>query len=283
MIPIYADTNVGPKFYTRADALLVRHTFFTIQSEGPFCGRPAFFIRLGGCNLGDKSKYCSFCDSDFRAEHSTYQTYQELLDKILEVRAPLEYDPLIVITGGEPFLQAIQLQRFVRHLHENLDWVEIQFESNGTMFSHIRSLLAQAVYNSVSVVVSPKAAMTDDGLHFTGDPGASFTDAEESDSASEETWFIADNLYYKFVVSADPTSKHNQLPAWVDRIPPEKVYISAIAEYRRELKPGETANLWDATLIDQASTSKNYQYAAELAMEKGFNLSVQSHLLCSIE
>lgn len=283
MITIHPDTSIGPKFYTRADALLVRKTFFTIQSEGPFAGRPAFFIRLGGCNLGDKTKYCSFCDSDFRTSESSYRTYEELLEEYRACSARVTYEPLIVITGGEPFLQSFQLQRFVRLLHDSLEWVEIQFESNGTMLAQIKCLLAQSDYNSVSVVISPKAASVESGIHFTGDPGDVFSSVEESESITEEAWFIADNLYYKFVVDADSESKQHYLPTWVEKIPPDKVYISPIAVYKRELLAGEVANVWDATLIDTKRTAENYAYASELALEKGFQLSVQSHLFCAIE
>ena len=40
--------------------LSIKSIFKTLQAEGPYCGVPAIFIRLGGCNLA-----CSFCDTEF--------------------------------------------------------------------------------------------------------------------------------------------------------------------------------------------------------------------------
>ncbi|HEY6020017.1 MAG TPA: 7-carboxy-7-deazaguanine synthase QueE, partial [Candidatus Paceibacterota bacterium] len=42
------------------ESFLVKDIFYTIQGEGPYAGRPAVFVRLGGCNLR-----CAFCDTDF--------------------------------------------------------------------------------------------------------------------------------------------------------------------------------------------------------------------------
>ena len=40
-----------------ADELPVMEEFFTIQGEGKYTGTPAYFIRLGGCDVG-----CVWCD-----------------------------------------------------------------------------------------------------------------------------------------------------------------------------------------------------------------------------
>lgn len=66
MTVIFPDTNISPKHFADApaDALLVRTMFPTLQGEGPFAGRPAIFIRLGGCNLGAKdvgAPGCAWC------------------------------------------------------------------------------------------------------------------------------------------------------------------------------------------------------------------------------
>lgn len=49
---------VGKKLFDSAppESLFVTSMFMTLQGEGPFRGRPAFFIRLAKCNLA-----CSFC------------------------------------------------------------------------------------------------------------------------------------------------------------------------------------------------------------------------------
>ena len=40
-----------------SDELPVMEEFFTIQGEGKYSGTPAYFIRLGGCDVG-----CVWCD-----------------------------------------------------------------------------------------------------------------------------------------------------------------------------------------------------------------------------
>jgi 7-carboxy-7-deazaguanine synthase len=76
--------------------LAICEIFYSLQGEGPFMGRPAVFVRLSGCVL----PYCEFCDTP----EALGQGYPMALDTIL--RQVLSYKcSLVVITGGEPFLQ----------------------------------------------------------------------------------------------------------------------------------------------------------------------------------
>ena len=78
--------------------LLVREIFHSIQGEGPFVGCPAVFVRLSGCNLA-----CKFCDTDHMTEING-MTDQEILSEVDRLTRGSETN-LVVITGGEPFLQ----------------------------------------------------------------------------------------------------------------------------------------------------------------------------------
>lgn len=91
--------------------------FDTIQGEGPFAGRPAFFLRLAGCNL-----QCPGCDTDYTIGRKTW-TLEKLFFSL-----PLERK-LIVITGGEPFRQNIR--PFVQGCL--LRGYPVQIETNGTL------------------------------------------------------------------------------------------------------------------------------------------------------
>lgn len=75
-------------------ALPVMERFYTIQGEGSNTGKPAFFIRTAGCDVG-----CVWCDvkeSWNAGEHPVIQV-DDLVDEALRSGAPQ-----VVITGGEP-------------------------------------------------------------------------------------------------------------------------------------------------------------------------------------
>ena len=72
--------------------------FQTIQGEGIFSGRPCVFIRFQGCCLK-----CKFCDTDF--DRGIPMSLHDILDEVSCLMPPECDQPLVVITGGEPFLQ----------------------------------------------------------------------------------------------------------------------------------------------------------------------------------
>lgn len=93
--------------------------FHSVQGEGFFLGRGATFIRLAGCNLR-----CAWCDTpeSFDSGRATVLTAQEI------VGDGQEFQPLVVITGGEPTLH--DLGSLVAELHRAGKFVAI--ETNGT-------------------------------------------------------------------------------------------------------------------------------------------------------
>ena len=70
--------------------------FYTLQGEGYHQGRAAYFIRLGGCDVG-----CVWCDvkDSWDAEKHPLFTIDDLLLNIEKTPAKL-----VVITGGEPLM-----------------------------------------------------------------------------------------------------------------------------------------------------------------------------------
>lgn len=74
--------------------LPVMEQFYTIQGEGAFTGYPAYFIRLGGCDVG-----CVWCDvkDSWDASKHPQMTTEDLLTEIQKTPAKI-----CVITGGEP-------------------------------------------------------------------------------------------------------------------------------------------------------------------------------------
>ena len=70
--------------------------FYTIQGEGAHSGRAAYFIRLGGCEVG-----CHWCDVKESWDASTHPSHT--LDTI--VTGALQHPGrMAVVTGGEPLM-----------------------------------------------------------------------------------------------------------------------------------------------------------------------------------
>ena len=76
--------------------LPVMEAFYTIQGEGVFSGVPAYFIRLGGCDVG-----CVWCD----VKDSWDAAKWPILDIDSIVEGALGFPgKMVVITGGEPLM-----------------------------------------------------------------------------------------------------------------------------------------------------------------------------------
>jgi len=76
--------------------LPVMESFYTIQGEGYFSGTPAYFIRLGGCDVG-----CKWCDvkESWDASQFDWIHINAIAKEVQESGAKLA-----VITGGEPLI-----------------------------------------------------------------------------------------------------------------------------------------------------------------------------------
>lgn len=68
--------------------------FYTIQGEGFYQGHAAYFIRLGGCDVG-----CVWCDVKESWDADAHP--QVSVDEMVQ-RAKSSGTKLVVITGGEP-------------------------------------------------------------------------------------------------------------------------------------------------------------------------------------
>lgn len=70
--------------------------FFTLQGEGYQTGKAAYFIRIGGCDVG-----CSWCDSRFSWNpklHPVIKT-DDIIDNVIKSGTDS-----VVVTGGEPLM-----------------------------------------------------------------------------------------------------------------------------------------------------------------------------------
>lgn len=270
MIPIVVqnkDVNLTQAAYSHLcpDQLYVHGTFYTVQGEGPLAGKPAWFIRLAGCNFGAKepSIACSFCDTAFRLEDSTVRTIESLCEEFEVLTQNLGFTPAVVITGGEPLLQKNVVDLITTLLDPSeptyVPRTQVQIETNGSQVPVLRNLL-DTFYadDDLTVVISPKTVKGSYG--------------KEKDYGSKHGY------YYKFVVSADPENPHHVVPDWAPR---SRTYVSPMTVYKRPYQ-GEVSSVWDNDLIDVEATKANYAYAAKLSMERGYTVSVQMHTFLNI-
>lgn len=76
--------------------LPVMETFYSVQGEGFYAGEPAFFIRLGGCNIG-----CHWCDvkESWDATKHPIKSIDEIVSEIKKGCVSK-----VIVTGGEPLM-----------------------------------------------------------------------------------------------------------------------------------------------------------------------------------
>lgn len=110
--------------------------FYTIQGEGFYSGTPAYFIRIGGCNIK-----CHWCDVKTSWNASKYSLIS--IDTI--TNKAITYSKTIVLTGGKPLMynldqltQKLKAQNYTIHIETSgaypysriLDWICLSPKKN---------------------------------------------------------------------------------------------------------------------------------------------------------
>lgn len=92
-VPMIADFDIRM-------AVPVMEHFYTLQGEGIYAGKAAYFIRLAGCDVG-----CVWCD----VKESWTATREQLM-KYTDLATVIGKSPanLAVVTGGEPCIYALE-------------------------------------------------------------------------------------------------------------------------------------------------------------------------------
>lgn len=147
--------------------LVLSEIFRAHQGEGPSAGRPATFVRLMGCNLT-----CSWCDTPYTWDATRFDLRKEGVRTDVRDVAQMCLDPLLVITGGEPLLQAHGIGALLGLVPGRL----VEIETNGTLPPP--AWASRARWN-----VSPK--LTHSGQATTPHPG----------------WSVRPDVAWKFVVT----------------------------------------------------------------------------------
>ena len=200
------------------------------------------------------------CDTKFFLDSGVPTHFETILMHLHDADCDL-----LVVTGGEPLLQP-NIEKMIRYIQLHRPSVHIQFETNGTQTTTMKSILEFG--DRVTVVCSPKASAKSGYVSVPPLPTKLVNTLK--------------NFYYKFVMTADQTDPHGQLPAWAFEVP-NRVYLSPMTVYQRNVGENEIASSWDLSLVDHASTRANYKRVAYLAMAYGFTVSIQMHTWLDME
>jgi len=220
--------------------------FASLQGEGPSQGKPCAFVRLSRCNLA-----CVWCDTAYtwrfegdNRPHRSGLTYERTANQVAlpedEVarRIAALGQPRLVITGGEPLLQAAALARMLALLPD----IRVEIETNGTVAPPpaLDALVAQ--YN-----VSPKLA-------HSGNPADLALPPERLTA-----WATEPRAALKFVV-AEPADVDEVL-ALAERyaIPRTRIWLMAEG-------------------TDPATLNARETWLAPLCLEHGLTLSNRLHI-----
>lgn len=103
--------NNSSQISNQTALLPVMESFYTLQGEGFHAGRAAYFIRLGGCDVG-----CVWCDVKESWDANAHPKFfiNQIVEKAIaetginkHKHSILHFKPLVVITGGEPLLHQL--------------------------------------------------------------------------------------------------------------------------------------------------------------------------------
>ena len=89
-------------------------TFYSIQGEGFYAGRPAHFIRLGGCDVG-----CGWCDVKESWDHGEHE-----IINVNKIVSGVNNEGIVVVTGGEPLMWDMNI--LTKELKKNKNSVHLE-------------------------------------------------------------------------------------------------------------------------------------------------------------
>ena len=206
--------------------------FASLQGEGPSAGKPCAFVRLSRCNLA-----CVWCDTAYtwhfegdNRPHRSGETYDRQANQVTlseadtAARIAALDKPRLVVTGGEPMLQAAALARLLPLLPE----IAVEIETNGTVAPHAALDPLVAQYN-----VSPKLAHSGNSAELALVP------------ERLAHWAKEPRAFFKFVI-AEPADVEQVLDLAAGfAIPRERIYLMAEGTDARTL---EAREVWLAEL-----------------------------------
>ena len=220
--------------------------FASVQGEGPSVGRPVSFMRLSRCNLA-----CVWCDTAYtwhfegdNRPHRDGVTFERKANQVTldeqEVAARITQlgQDRLVITGGEPLLQAPALGKLLDRLPD----ISVEIETNGTTTVPPPLDVRIDQFN-----VSPK-------LSHSGNPADLALLSERLDAYATDP-----RAWFKFVIAE---------PSDVDEV------LALRDRYR--FKPGHVFLMPEGT--DSETLRSREKWLAELCVKHGFRMSDRLHI-----
>ena len=220
--------------------------FASLQGEGPSAGAPVAFVRLSRCNLA-----CIWCDTAYtwhfegdERPHRSGEHYDRKANQL--TLSPLETAQRIaalgqnrlVITGGEPLLQAGKLAEMLEHLPD----IAVEIETNGTIDPPARLDVRVDQYN-----VSPKLAHSGNPADLALKP------------AMLDRWATDPRAAFKFVIAEPEDLEQVHQLARAHAIPPGRIW----------LMPEGT---------DSATLRTREQWLAPLCWRHGYRMTDRLHI-----
>ena len=220
--------------------------FASLQGEGPSAGMPVAFIRLSRCNLA-----CTWCDTAYtwrfegdNRPHRDGVTFDRKDNQVtldvsdIAARIAALGQKRLVITGGEPLLQAGKLAELLELLPD----MTFEIETNGTVAAPARLDIRVDRYN-----VSPKLAHSGNDAELALIP-------ERLDAYATDP-----RAFFKFVISS---------PGDVEEV------LALQRRYR--FRPGHVYLMAEGT--DSATLRGRQAWLSELCLQHGFRMSDRLHI-----
>ena len=233
-------------------------SFLSIQGEGKFSGKLAYFFRFAGCNLRCNGFKCKSkspktgeilvgCDT-LKAVFINHFEYEKILNinELIEKIPNLANKPIIVITGGEPLIHH-KNELFYEFVSELLKQnYEVHFETNGTVFVEFDKF---ENYKKCVFAISPK-------LEISGET----KEKRVNFAALLNLKQNAKDSFYKFVIFGKE-SENNEIKQILE-ICKNEVYCMPLGKNLSELE-------------------KNAPKVAQFCVKNGYNYSDRLHIRIS--
>jgi len=221
--------------------LKVSELFASVQGEGPSAGLPSVFLRLAQCNL-----HCVWCDTKYTWDFRTFRYEDEVhVESVPHVAERiLGHAPeRLVVTGGEPLIQAGALGELFRVLDERRRFT-IEIETNGTFAPSAE--LAERIdqWN-----VSPKLGNAGDPERLRLNPDALAALA------------TTERAYLKLVVESEADAEEAEALVAALAWPRERVLLMAQASTRDALAER-------GPLISAEALRRGFRYSPRLHVER---------------